>query len=453
MKPLPRALSRTSDHRPSQPMVGESLPMQELKAYVKAVAATDSPVLITGETGTGKELVAAQIHQQSRRSQQPLVCLNCAAIPDSLLESELFGYERGAFTGAIALTRGAFEQADEGTLFLDEIGDMSLFAQAKILRTIEDQAIHRLGSQQSTPLNIRIIAATNQDLEGLIAAGRFRNDLYFRLNVASIHLPPLRDRKADLWLLCQHYTQVLNQRWGRAVEGFAADVFEALLRYTWPGNVRELKNLLEAIFITLASQTITFTDLPTAFRKRLRETEGLPLTERDRLLTVLTSTHWNKSQAAQQLHWSRMTLYRKLRQYQLTVPRAYPPQRPSAYGRGQKGGTVSPNVSTPGETARGTGGPPNLPLSEMPDALWQRMAAVIALPRSPVGHPRTADLRRITEGIFFVLRTGIPWHDCPRERFGPPSTVYYYFVQWVNKGVFDQLWMEALTRSEEHTSE
>ena len=193
-------------------MIGESAPMQALHAYIGKVAVTDSPVLITGETGTGKELAAQQIHQLSSRWQQPFICLNCPAIPDSLFESELFGYERGAFTGAVTRTRGAFERAEGGTLFLDEIGEMHLSAQAKLLRAVEEKAIHRLGGQQRIPLNLRIIAATNQDLEQRVAAGQFRPDLYFRLNVARIHLPPLRERTLDLWPLCAHYIQALNRQ-------------------------------------------------------------------------------------------------------------------------------------------------------------------------------------------------------------------------------------------------
>ena len=186
-------------------------------------------------------------------------------------------------------------------------------------------------------------------------------------------------------------------------------------------------------------------DLPEPFRRRLGAAAGLPLNEREQLLAALVSTQWNKSQAAQQLRWSRMTVYRKVRQYHLTGPRERPPQRPSTHGRGQGKGDVPLSARTPPGTAMGTGGPPHLPSWKLPDALWQRMAAVIPPRKSQAGHPRTVDLRRITEGIFYVLRTGTPWHACPRARFGPPSTVYYYFVQWVNAGVFAALWAEALT--------
>jgi len=425
-------------------MIGESAPMQAIQAYIGKVAATDSHVLITGETGTGKELVAEQIHQRSCRWQLPFICLNCPAIPESLFESELFGYERGAFTGAVTHNRGAFERADGGTLFLDEIGDMPPSAQAKLLRAVEEKAVHRLGGQRSILLNLRIIAATNQDLERLVAVGQFRKDLYFRLNVASVHLPPLRDRKQDLWPLCDHYIQHLNQQRGLEVEGFTEDVFEALLRYDWPGNVRELRNLLEAVFIDCESRTIAFMDLPEPFRRGLGDAGGLPLAERDLLLAALVSTHWNKSQAAQQLHWSRMTVYRKLKQYQLTSPREHHALHRSTYSRSPGKGEVRPSARMPRGAAMQTDDPMHLLAWELPDDLWQRMAALIPLRKSQEGRPRTVDLRRIIEGIFYVLRTGISWHDCPRERFGPSSTLYYYFIQWIQAGVFGQLWAEAL---------
>jgi DNA-binding NtrC family response regulator len=423
-------------------MIGESSSMQALSTYIKKVAAAESHVLITGETGTGKELVAEQIHRYSSRSQWPLVRINCAAIPDSLLESELFGYERGAFTGATTLNRGAFERADRGTLFLDEIGDMSRYAQAKILRAVEGRVIHRLGGQRGIPLDVRIIAATNQDLEQLVAAGQFRSDLYFRLNVAGIHLPPLRDRKQDLVPLCAHYIQALNQHWGREVEGFTADAFNCLLRYDWPGNIRELKHLLEAIFINIESKTIAFMDLPEPFLRRLKASAGLPRSEREVLLSALLAADWNKSQAARQLHWSRMTLYRKLEKYQITVPPERQLQSVSIHSR-----TPSP-ASPPGlpprrKTARRSSPLTPLPSWELPDAVWQRMAAMIPPPKIRIGRPRTVDLRRIIEGIFYVLRTGIPWHACPRERFGPPSTIYAYFAQLVRARLFEPLWAEA----------
>lgn len=298
-------------------LIGDSPRMQELKAYIGKVAATDTNTLITGETGTGKELVAALIHQQSRRQRQRFVCINCAAVPDSLLESEFFGYERGAFTGAHAQKEGKLQLADGGTVFFDEIGDMSLYAQAKILRAIESKAVDRLGGKESISLDIRVIAATNRNLDRSMAEEKFRTDLFFRLNVVSIHLPPLRDRREDLPALCDHYLRTMNQQFGRAVEGFTKEAFDYVLHYAWPGNVRELKNLIEALFVNLPARTITHMEIPEQFRKRLGEADRLGPDERGRMLSALLSTNWNKGKAADKLHWSRTTLYRKMVKYHL----------------------------------------------------------------------------------------------------------------------------------------
>ncbi len=303
----------------ASPMIGESPQIQEIKAYIGRVAAADSNALITGETGTGKELVATLIHQQSPRREKPFVSLNCAAIPDSLLESELFGHERGAFTGAERLQEGVLRSAAGGTVFFDEIGDMSSYAQAKILRAIESKEVRRLGGKSNLPLDIRVVAATNRDLEKLVAEEKFRADLYFRLNVANVHLPSLRERKEDLLMLANHYIQLMNRQFGQCVEGLTEEVLAFFLRYDWPGNVRELKNLIEAIFINLPPQRITIADLPEQFRKRMRESAELPQDERNQLLQALFATNWNKRLAAQKLHWSRMTLYRKLQKYHIVA--------------------------------------------------------------------------------------------------------------------------------------
>ena len=298
-------------------LIGKSSQMLSIKAYLLKIAMTDSTVFITGETGTGKELVAELIHRHSLGSAKPFVCVNCAALSDSLLESELFGHERGAFTGAIASQQGKFEVAGGGTIFLDEIGEMNIGAQAKILRAIENKEIYRVGGGKKIPLNVRVIAATNQDPEQLVTEEKFRKDLYFRLNVARIHLPPLRDRKEDIPLLLEHYVREMNRRLGQTVEGFTEETLAGLLRYDWSGNVRELKNLCEAIFINLPSRMIAFADLPEPYQRRLQEAEGLSQSERDRLLSALFSTNWNVSKASQKLHWSRMTLYRKISKYHI----------------------------------------------------------------------------------------------------------------------------------------
>jgi DNA-binding NtrC family response regulator len=298
-------------------MIGESPALQRIKTYIGKVATVDSSVLITGETGTGKELVAVMLHRHSPRRRRPLVSINCAAIPDSLLESELFGYERGAFTGAHAAKPGTLQRAEGGTVFFDEIGEMSPYAQAKLLRVLDNKEVQRLGGTRQMPLNIRVIAATNQDLEHLTATGMFRKDLYYRLNVARIHLPPLRDRQADLPLLLAHYIQEANHHLGRQVERFTDEALAALQHYDWPGNVRELKNLVEAAFINLPTPQSTLLELPEAFRPRQEAAVAVPPDECDQLLSALSATHWNKSQAAKQLHWSRMTLYRKMAKYHI----------------------------------------------------------------------------------------------------------------------------------------
>jgi DNA-binding NtrC family response regulator len=308
----------TTTSRPSGPdLVGDSPAMQQIKAYIEKVGASDSNVLITGETGTGKELVAELIHQTSARRPRPFVCINCAAIPDTLLESELFGYEKGAFTGANTASEGKLKLADGGAIFFDEIGDMSPYAQAKILRAIESREVYRLGGKRRIPLNVRVLAATNHDLERSVTQGQFRKDLYFRLNVARIHLPPLRERKEDIVPLCQHYLRTLNQHFGRQVEGLTDEALARLIRHDWPGNVRELKNLLEATFVNDPAQRISLADLPDPFRRHCPASDHTVSDERQRLLSALLSTNWNVSKAAQQLHWSRMTIYRKLEKYHI----------------------------------------------------------------------------------------------------------------------------------------
>jgi DNA-binding NtrC family response regulator len=298
-------------------IVGGSRATQELRSYLDKVAGTDCNVLITGETGTGKELAAERIHLMSPRRHKPLVPVNCAAIPEALVESELFGYERGAFTGAHASREGKFKIADGGTVFLDEIGDMDMGSQAKLLRVIESKQVHSLGGRSGVPLDVRVVAATNQDPEQLVRQNRFRKDLYFRLNVARVQLKPLRERREDIGPLIEHTIQSLNRRFDRDVEGCDDQAISLLTRYDWPGNVRELKNLLEATFIALGGRVIAPSDFPEAFRQRLEPLLEAPATERERLLAALCATKWNKSKAAEALRWSRMTLYRKIAKYQI----------------------------------------------------------------------------------------------------------------------------------------
>lgn len=308
-----------------QSLIGDSPVMRKLKIFLQKAAAMDSHVLITGETGSGKELAAQYIHQQSARRSKSLVSINCAALPDSLLESELFGYERGAFTGAHASYGGKLKLAERGTVFLDEIGDMSPCAQAKILRVIENKEVYPLGGRKSTSLDIRIIAATNQDMEQLIAKNEFRKDLFYRLNIVRIHLPPLREHMEDIPLLINHYLQELNARFGQEVKGVTREALDLLLHHDWPGNVRELKNLFEAIFIDPPYGKIGRAQLPESICDQ-RAAELLRPTECERLLNALLATNWNKSKAAEKLHWSRMTLYRKMAKYHIQESKSAKPQ-------------------------------------------------------------------------------------------------------------------------------
>ena len=301
-------------------LVGRTPAMQALRTNIRRIAATECNVLITGETGTGKELVAQLIHQNSSRSRYPLVCVNCAAIPDSLLESELFGYERGAFTGAHAASPGKLMTADKGTVFFDEIGDMSPCGQAKILRAIEAKEVQRLGSSRRYQTDIRILAATHHEVDDLATTPAFRRDLYFRLNVGRIHLSPLRERKADIPNLVQVMISDLNRKSGSRVEGISDEAVARLADYDWPGNVRELKNVIERIFITRQGGTIDVADLPHPIQigHELSAPIGAQM-ELCSLHEALTCCNGNKSKAAQRLNWSRMTLYRKMAKYGLTV--------------------------------------------------------------------------------------------------------------------------------------
>jgi DNA-binding NtrC family response regulator len=298
-------------------IIGESAAMREVRARVARVAASDSNVLITGETGTGKELFAELVHKKSRRRNKPFVAINCAAIPDTLLESELFGHAKGAFTGADTGHEGRLKAADQGTLFLDEIGDMSAFSQAKILRLIENKEIQRLGCNRGISVDVRVIAATNQDLEELSRDHKFRKDLFFRLNVARIQLPPLRERKEDLPSLIDYYVGHFSRQFRHNVRRVTDEALACLLSYDWPGNVRELKNLLESIFVECPRTDISLQDLPAKLRLRCTELKSLSGDERERLLWALAATDWNKSKAAAKLCWSRMTLYRKMARYNI----------------------------------------------------------------------------------------------------------------------------------------
>jgi DNA-binding NtrC family response regulator len=302
-------------------LVCASPAMRAIDRMVSRFAPSDCTVLIMGETGTGKERIAERIHALSPRCGRVLLPINCAALPDSLLESELFGYEKGAFTGAVSAYPGKLKLAEGGTLFLDEIGDMSPQGQAKLLRAMESREFYRLGARESTRFDVRIVAATNQPIDRLVDEGKFRKDLFFRMNVARIDLPPLRERREDIEPLLRHYLGEYGARNGCAAE-FEPELMASLVDYDWPGNIRELRNLVEMLVICARGDRIAVEHLPLPMRARLGGRASAPSGERDLLLSTLARLNWNKSQTARSLHWSRMTLYRKLEKYAIQAPDA-----------------------------------------------------------------------------------------------------------------------------------
>src|SRR5256885_421566 len=308
-------------------LVGGSKPMQDVMRIVEMAAPSSASVLITGETGSGKEIVARTLHKLSPRAGGPFVAINCSAIPESLMESEIFGHERGAFTGAAERRIGCFELADGGTLLLDEIGEMPAPTQAKLLRVLEDRKVRRLGSKVETPVDVRVLAATNKDPEQAVAHGQLRQDLYFRLNVFHIHLPSLRDRKEDLPLLVEHILRDLNIKHSRQVRGVNAEVSELFQGYAWPGNVRELRNVLERAVIVCDRDLVGRGHLPADFGRThataaselssLRFPLGTTVDamERELILQTLAATN-NKTRAAELLGISLKTLHNKLKEYE-----------------------------------------------------------------------------------------------------------------------------------------
>ena len=301
-------------------IVGSSPAIANLIDYLPKVARSRATVLVTGETGTGKERVAQTIHALSARADRRFVVVNCSALPDNLIESELFGHARGAFTGAVEAVKGRLIEADGGTLFLDEIGEMSLYAQAKLLRVLETQEVQPLGGAPRRSVDVRIIAATNRDLEQEVADRRFRADLFYRLNVARILVPPLRERPGDVALLAAAVIAEFNSRDAADVEPPEPGLMSALAEYDWPGNVRELRNLIEAVFIDPPRGRLGFEHLPPAFAPIFSRYHRSPPSERLRVVAALERTNWNKAEAAKSLNWSRMTLYRKLAKYDVSRP-------------------------------------------------------------------------------------------------------------------------------------
>jgi len=307
-------------------LIGDSAGMRTVLGYAEKVSHTDSTVLITGETGTGKENIARYIHAHSARSAQRIVCLDCSAFPETLIESELFGHARGAFTGAQRDYCGKFALADGGTLFLDEIGELSTGAQAKLLRVLETREVFPLGAHHARPINVRVIAATNRDLDRLAGTPSFRRDLFFRLNIARVHLPALRARRDDIPALVEFYMRQMSERTGQPIGRLTPEAIDCLMRYTWPGNVRELRNVIEAMFIDPPQGRIRLRDLPPNLVCMLDSPGPQCESERERILAALCETRWNKCAAAKRLQWSRMTLYRKLAKYGISEPRRDTPE-------------------------------------------------------------------------------------------------------------------------------
>ncbi|MBI1313998.1 PAS domain S-box protein [bacterium] len=337
-------------------LVGRSAPMQEVFRRLRLAAQSDVTVFISGESGTGKELAAGAIHSVSDRRDKPFIAVNCSAIPETLLESELFGHVKGAFTGAVRDKLGVFQAAEGGTLFLDEIGDVSPLLQLKLLRVLQEREIRRVGDEKAMRVNVRLVTATNRDLKELIRSGEFREDFYYRIHVFEIHLPALRERREDIALLAKRFVEELSQIHRRPVSGIARDALKLLIEHDWPGNVRELRNAIEHAFVTVTGETITVFDLPseirvpgkrvaaspaklssaetasappaarlTSFGKPTSSAKPQPLdlakltskqqAERQTILEVLQKTEGNKAAAARELGISRVTMWKKVRKY------------------------------------------------------------------------------------------------------------------------------------------
>src|SRR5881397_1509927 len=311
-------------------IIGDSEPMRALREAIATAAPTSGRVLIHGENGSGKELVARAIHALSGRREASFVEVNCAAIPEELIESELFGHERGAFTGAVARRRGKFETADGGTLFLDEIGDMSLKTQAKVLRALEEQVVERVGGREPIKVDVRVIAASNRDLPAFIAQGGFREDLYYRLNVIPIEVPPLRQRRDDIPTLVEHFIAVFSAENGRRLKTMSGEALAYFLAYDWPGNVRELRNMVERLVIMTAGETIGPDDLPAPLRPKDAAIgaeaqrsfkDARDAFERAYILAELRANDWNMTRTADRLGIERSHLYRKIKAYGITPPK------------------------------------------------------------------------------------------------------------------------------------
>jgi DNA-binding NtrC family response regulator len=301
-------------------IIAKSSKMLKIFDLIKTVAPTNATVLITGETGTGKEIVARAIHHQSKRQSKPFIATSCAALAESLLESELFGHEKGSFTGAVGRKKGKFEAADKGTLFLDEIGEINANTQIHLLRALEEKKITRIGSNEEIAVDVRVITATNKDLRNMVLEGKFREDLYYRLKVVTINLPPLKDRKEDILPLAEHFLKKFAEENNKDIAKFSPGVIEFMLNYSWPGNVRELENMIEHGVILTKDKAVTMAELPQdIIHPAVQKEKTIEAVTKNHILNVLEETKGNITKAAAILGIRRMTLYNKLKKYDLTV--------------------------------------------------------------------------------------------------------------------------------------
>ena len=318
---------QTKSREAFQQLIGKSLVMQEVFRRLRLAAQSDVTVLLTGESGTGKELAARAIHALSARKDQPFFAINCSAIPETLLESELFGHIKGAFTGAIRDKIGVFQAADGGTLFLDEIGDTSPLLQLKLLRVLQEGEIRRVGDDRAIKINVRLITATNRNLQTLMAEGTLREDFYYRIHVFEITLPPLRERRTDIPLLVKHFIEENAKIFNREIHEVAQDALQRLQEYGWPGNIRELKNAIEHAFVTVTGNCITLWDLPPEVQRPTLKSSSSSTslsspdpTEAARIHEAMEQAHGNRTQAAKLLGVSRVTLWKKLKNLELKTP-------------------------------------------------------------------------------------------------------------------------------------
>ncbi len=304
-------------------IMGKSKKMQEIYSLIEELSNVDATVLVRGESGTGKELVANALHSAGKRNKKPLIKVNCSALSEGLLESELFGHVKGAFTGAIRDKIGRFQKADSGTIFLDEIGDISPAVQLSLLRVLQEKEFERVGDSTVIKVDVRIIAATNQDLKKNVSLGKFREDLYYRLNVVELQLPPLRERRDDIPFLVDHFLMNFNKKFNKEVKQVSDNVMKTFLHYPWPGNIRELENIMERAVITSHQSILTESNLPPDLKKHAPSTTtsslGQENNEKSRILKAMEETHWNQSKAALALGMHRKTLYNKIKKYKLST--------------------------------------------------------------------------------------------------------------------------------------